>query len=342
ILSALGVPGECLSWDTGNKTYNNVESADDAVGKRTIIPMLDDFARQFSEQLLEEFGLSAESYRYSFDLTGVWWLIDETDKHHERHRENYKVGGLSLGRFMELIGEKPAPADYKTTFFDLQARQNPQPTIAPKSEVVSKATTVTTSAQSKHDRTIRRAKARLSTLCIQLANASISSIVFQESFSQILLAFHADMYSLGVSHAGAEPVADTAKLVAKQIVDLEQQFIFGLIDDVIGDTYRDTDGNFDQKHGSFVQRMQWYATKGSATASQGWIDGSADDEEFDWELGAVEDHCVDCPYLAENSPYTKETLYAVPRGFDTPCKGNCSCRLTRRSDNQAGFTPTVW
>lgn len=342
ILSALGVPGECLSWDTGNKTYNNVESADDAVGKRTVIPMLEDLARQFSEQMLGEFNLNPQVYRYAFDLSEAWWLIDETDKHHKRHRDNFMVGALSLGRLMELIGEKPTPADYKTTYFDLQARQNPEKTIAPKGVVVEKAGTKIAGSQTQHDRLLRRAKMRLTSLCVQLAASEITSFAFREKFSQVLGVFHADLYELGVKHAGGESDRDTAKQIAQQVVDLEQRFIDGLIDDVLGDRYHDADGKFDKKHGAFVQRMQWYASKGSATASHGWIDGSGDDEEFDWELGAVEDHCEDCPYLAENSPYTKETLYTVPRGFETPCKGNCACRLSRRSDGQKAFDPITW
>jgi hypothetical protein len=45
-----------------------------------------------------------------------------------------------------------------------------------------------------------------------------------------------------------------------------------------------------------------------------------------WVLNPAE-HCEGCVFLAEKSPYTRETLPAVPRAGSTPCLANCKCEL---------------
>lgn len=38
-----------------------------------------------------------------------------------------------------------------------------------------------------------------------------------------------------------------------------------------------------------------------------------------WRLGEVVNHCAECPIIAANSPYTRESLPTVPRAGATPC-----------------------
>lgn len=45
-----------------------------------------------------------------------------------------------------------------------------------------------------------------------------------------------------------------------------------------------------------------------------------------WELGAAQ-HCVGCSDYAAGSPYTPDSLPAVPGDGSTPCRGNCKCSL---------------
>ncbi len=45
-----------------------------------------------------------------------------------------------------------------------------------------------------------------------------------------------------------------------------------------------------------------------------------------WRLGSAR-HCVDCPLLAANSPYTQETLPTMPRAGSCQCRTNCKCFL---------------
>jgi hypothetical protein len=100
------------------------------------------------------------------------------------------------------------------------------------------------------------------------------------------------------------------------------------------------DGKYEGITPALDQRLGMYASKGSSSASLGFVDGSEQEEEFYWDMnGSVEAHCQDCPYLEANSPYMKDTLYATPRDGSTPCLSNCRCRLVRSSDGQTGFGP---
>jgi len=345
ILSALGVPAEVLSWATDNKSYNNAETAVDSVGKQTIIPMLDDWAGQWSQQLLHELGFDPTLYRFAFNSENVWWLQDETDALQERHRKNFEKGGMTVASYKLKIGETPLPGDDKLNFFQIQAMARPDTAaIAPKAVTedaeIKAVSTIT--AQKDHDRTIKRGKTRLESLVKRLASGDMTEDAFKEEYSKVLLRLHEDLYRIGVRHAGGTPDTAEAKRVAQQVVDFEQQWIAGLVSDVVGDLYRDDQGVFDASHGGLQNRLRWYGSKASGTASQAWVSASEPEEEFDWALGGTEDHCQDCPYIAANSPYTKDTLYTEPRAFGTPCGGSCDCTLTRRSDGLAGFGPVSW
>jgi hypothetical protein len=250
---------------------------------------------------------------------------------------------MSVASFKRKIGEEPFPGDDKLNYFQIQAMARPDSApLAPKSYDAETKAVNTLTAQKDHDRTIKRGRTRLEALVKRLAGGDISEDVFKEEYSKVLLRLHEDLYRIGVRHAGGTPDAVEAKRVAQQVVDFEQQWIAGLVADVMGDVYRDDAGDFMPDHGGLQNRLRWYATKASGTASQAWVGTCEPEEEFDWILGGAENHCQDCPYLATNSPYTKDTLYTEPRGFDTPCGGSCDCRLTRRSDGLAGFGPVNW
>ncbi|MBS1725371.1 MAG: phage portal protein [Armatimonadetes bacterium] len=360
ICANLGVSAKVVDLPTEEQTFNNKEEAVDFAGKQTIIPMLDSILDQISHQILGDFGIDPDKFRLAWNYDEVWWLIDDAAKKDERHRANWQAGGLDLWRYKELIGEKPVPSDKGVTYFDLQARSRPVslPNDTTKKEVSPRAlamvrkslgfaptkakpsTIVANTYQTEHDRLIVASNKRLKTLVDKLGKGDLDKLEFARAYSDELRKLHKALYDVGVL-AGGGTIDDAAStLHAQQVVDLEQTFIQGLISDVKNGVYDDEDGVFDPTHGALNQRVGWYAQKSSASATQGFVDASGVGEEWDWDLnGAVEDHCQDCPYLAENSPYTTETLYVTPRDCSTPCGGNCKCRLVRRSDGQAGFNP---
>jgi len=50
---------------------------------------------------------------------------------------------------------------------------------------------------------------------------------------------------------------------------------------------------------------------------------------FYWVMSPAE-HCPQCTYLANHSPYTKANLPAVPQNGETKCLSNCKCKIVTR------------
>lgn len=78
--------------------------------------------------------------------------------------------------------------------------------------------------------------------------------------------------------------------------------------------------------GRITQRASLYAERGTALFETGHVASFPDDALIDWVLQPAE-HCVVCPALAANSPYTKGTLPGYPGEGFTPCITNCKCVL---------------
>jgi hypothetical protein len=357
LCAAMGGDAMAFGLPSSSKTYDNLSEALDALGKQTILPMLAAWCPVFSKVVLPDFNLNPAQYRFWYDTSDVSWLQDETDAEHERYRENFKVGGMSVESFKLKIGETPLKGDNLKNFFSIQAEASPLAVPAPaqsnsvsdwaKSLVQRDAQTrrtlgrvqlnavkptIQNSKQSAHDKRIEEAKRRLLDLTEKNQAGTLDSDAYQEAFSDELRSLHADMYKIGRELAGRAATAEEAELIGLQVTDLEQAFLAGLTQDL-------ADGRYDGITPALDQRLGMYANKGSSTASAGFVDGSDDNEEFYWDMnGSVEDHCQDCPYLESNSPYMKDTLYTAPRRGDTPCLSNCKCRLVR-SDGQTGFGP---
>lgn len=84
------------------------------------------------------------------------------------------------------------------------------------------------------------------------------------------------------------------------------------------------------------QRIALYENALEGAFHLGAIDGSPDGYLVWWALGSCS-HCDDCPVLAHNSPYTRETLPTFPRDGMTTCRANCCCSL----DFRQADVPTV-
>jgi hypothetical protein len=355
--AAMGGDPMAFGLPSASKTYSNLGEALDSLGKQTVLPMLSSWCPAFSKLVLPQFGMDVENYRFWYDTSKVSWLQDETEAEQQRHRENFKVGGLTLESFKLKIGETPAKGDNLKNYFSLQAEAAGTPAPVAQTNSVSDwakslverdAKTRRTlgkvqlnavqakkanGKQSAHDARIEEAKQVFLDLTERNQSGALDFDAYKEAFSDELRSLHSDMYKIGRELAGKAATAEEAEQIGLQIADLEQVFLAGLVQDL-------ADGRYDGISPALDQRLGMYANKGSSTASLGFVDGSGADEEFYWDMnGAVEDHCQDCPYLEANSPYMKETLYTSPRQGDTPCLTNCKCRLVRSSDGQTGFGP---
>lgn len=68
---------------------------------------------------------------------------------------------------------------------------------------------------------------------------------------------------------------------------------------------------------------------GRATQQSYWREyANATEGNIHWNLSPAE-HCGDCLELANNSPYTAQTLTTYPGAGATQCRGNCQCTLSR-------------
>lgn len=85
----------------------------------------------------------------------------------------------------------------------------------------------------------------------------------------------------------------------------------------------------------FGQRSAMYSAAIEGAYQLGAVESSPDGEAIWWRLSACK-HCVECPSLAANSPYTKATLPCVPRDGSTPCRSRCRCYLEFRRAGAAG------
>jgi len=163
--------------------------------------------------------------------------------------------------------------------------------------------------------------------------------LWHRQFDELLRDFHTKAYALGMDHGGASATSGLARLKGWQVADLESQYLQDFTAALrIGDPrYLDPTGKL--KTDPVLQRMRLYSQKGRGTANYGFVDSGGPEEVYDWQLGGAEDHCEDCPVLAEGGPYTPATLYTTPGACDTPCLGNCKCRIERLSDGRTGILP---
>lgn len=108
---------------------------------------------------------------------------------------------------------------------------------------------------------------------------------------------------------------------------------FGRVGGVLRDEFRFLDGfaqdiaDGRQSRAQALARIKQY---GKATQQSYWREWALDTEgEIYWRLHPAE-HCQDCIDLANNSPYTADTLPTYPGAGETQCRGNCNCTLERR------------
>lgn len=104
IARAYGVPLDLVG---GQRTYANVQEARSAMWEDTILPELRMIGTELTEQLLPMFPGEADVAE--FDVSKVAVLQEPANEAHDRARENFKAGGLTVDRYREIIGEEPLP-----------------------------------------------------------------------------------------------------------------------------------------------------------------------------------------------------------------------------------------
>lgn len=155
--------------------------------------------------------------------------------------------------------------------------------------------------------------------------------VFGEMFQSELAKGFANAWRMGRMLNGyEEPLNEGERLKGLAYADAEAEFIHELMLDIMG-------GKYNGPHGesSLKARCTLYARKTRGVANEAFVETGPDGAEYDWVMLAME-HCVDCPDMAELSPWTRNTLWTYPGMGDTECMTNCKCVL-QRDDGQGGF-----
>jgi hypothetical protein len=189
--------------------------------------------------------------------------------------------------------------------------------------------------QSKYDRLALIHANRLFRALTDWLGGRITLEKFQLEFQEIVFNGHEQSYRSGNIFGGGRGDGFDAFMAGIVEGDSDRFFISRFLSDIRNETSNlyDDDGNL--KIRKTQNRMKLYVGRMRGTANQGFMDASGPDIEFWWVLVA-ENHCVDCPILAANSPYTKDANLGYPGDGTQQCLGNCKCYL-RREDGVVGF-----
>lgn len=165
-------------------------------------------------------------------------------------------------------------------------------------------------------------------ILLRVVQGTLTVEAAQDLFRSLATARHRDAHILGQEVAGVQTVVRGLATDRGTMMGLtELSYFRGFLAALDGTDPR----YFDAEAGAWreseiARRAGMYTPKMESSASWGWVDNHEAQQQFNWILGAA-DHCTDCPILADQSPYYRETLYTMPRQSDTPCMGNCKCRV---------------
>lgn len=190
--------------------------------------------------------------------------------------------------------------------------------------------------QTAYNKLEKSTRGKLSTLAGKLAGGKIDAAGWESGFLAILEDKHGAAAALGRQRAGDLTPRDAGdNLLGALIAEEQGKFLASFRADIESGRYGPLDALDQDK---IARRSGRYAQVLLATTNEAFVQSSDPADTFDWHMGAVEDHCTDCPALAAGGPYTALTIPTYPRGGATACLHNCKCALVR-SDGITGFNP---
>lgn len=129
LCSAMGIDQMVICLPSANKTYSNYGEAIDAAGKQRIIPTLNRWARQMSQQTIPDFfgPPGRMQYRLAWDFSDVFWLADETIAQNEMVRANWMADLIDRWTALTQLGQKPAESDKGLFYSEVKAAQFSDP-----------------------------------------------------------------------------------------------------------------------------------------------------------------------------------------------------------------------
>lgn len=181
-------------------------------------------------------------------------------------------------------------------------------------------------------------------LAERLANGELTVREWAEEFYDELVHSHTAAWVLGRQRIGVSGDRDLMDIVAgRSIADSQADWLLRFMEAIEeGDPrYVADDGAI--RADKVFNRSKFYTGRYRGTANEAMRDSAPIEAEAWWVLGAIEDHCSDCPQLEALSPYDRDTLFQVPGDNLTPCKFHCRCHIEWRLDGTAidGFKPVT-
>jgi hypothetical protein len=165
----------------------------------------------------------------------------------------------------------------------------------------------------------------------------ISPQEWADRFDSILLEGHTQAWRLGRQRSGdGSPQTLDDYLHGLSAKDQEADWLESFMEKIDAGGFTDENGVL--RTGPIMSRSRLYVGKMRGTANEAFVELSPDSSEWWWILG-VEDHCDDCPFIAGESPFTKDANIGYPGDGGTECLGNCGCHI-RRDDGIECFTRT--
>jgi len=172
-------------------------------------------------------------------------------------------------------------------------------------------------------------------LAFRWAEGELSATTFAEEMDALLLDAHTQAVVIGRTHAGdGAPEDEDDRRFAAGVVTDEHAYLQGFVDQMQSGAFTDEAGVRDAER--VAARASLYAGRLTGSANQAWTLTLDEETLIYWILGGAEDHCDECPELAERSPYLPVELKRYPGSNQTPCKMNCLCSLQAES-GQRGF-----
>lgn len=113
IAAVFGIPAVVIGLGAGleRSTFSNMKEAREAATEEFLVPLWQDLASTFTEQLLPDFESSHNS-RVWFDTRSVGTLQQDQDSQHQRIRENYRAGLIDRATAKIELGLEAQPSDF--------------------------------------------------------------------------------------------------------------------------------------------------------------------------------------------------------------------------------------
>lgn len=179
----------------------------------------------------------------------------------------------------------------------------------------------------------------------KLVDGKITPTEWHDALEALLMEGHSNAWQIGRTLGGADvsDFNDSDLYAGRGYKDVEADYLARFLDAIQNGAFTD------EETGTIIasridNRARLYLGKMRGTANDAFVYGSPDEADFYWKLGAPEEHCEECPQLAELfNPSKKEHLFATPGSGDTPCLGNCYCHIERvvNDETTIGLKPVV-